>query len=103
MVKRTVPLPPPAQLPDDPALAAYERALGLRSYSSAETQNILGCGETRHDIGRRENGAKPVDNSRGNARRSNGRPLSWYRQVGDINFKNKDRVRHLSGHGKGER
>ena len=45
--KTLVDLPPPAQVSSDHELAAYERALGLRSYSSLETQTILNVGETR--------------------------------------------------------
>jgi hypothetical protein len=44
---KVIDLPPPAQVSDDPELAVYERALGLRSYSSLETQTILNVGETR--------------------------------------------------------
>jgi hypothetical protein len=45
--KRTrVALPPPSELSTDPELAEYQTALGLRSYTALETQNILGVGES---------------------------------------------------------
>jgi hypothetical protein len=43
----TVELPPPADISADADLAAYERQLGLRSYSRRQAQAILGCGESQ--------------------------------------------------------
>jgi hypothetical protein len=63
--RSAVTLPPPAALADDELLAAFERALGIRSYNALETMAIVGTGENGlHELERtrelvpHRNGAK---------------------------------------------